>query len=47
MWKRLLQVLVLATFPMILAGCPGEDDTIGEEIEEGLEEIEDEIDDAL
>jgi hypothetical protein len=28
-------------------GCPGDDDTIGEEIDEGIEEVIDEIDDAL
>jgi hypothetical protein len=43
MWKRFLLVIMLAAFPVVLTGCPDEDDPI----EEGLEEIEDEIDDAL
>jgi hypothetical protein len=47
MFRRLLLILALATLPAILTACPDNDSTLGDEIEEGVEEIEDEIDDAL
>jgi hypothetical protein len=47
MWKRFLWIFWLALLPAVLVGCPGDDDSIGEEIDEAIEEIEDEIDDAF
>jgi hypothetical protein len=47
MIRRLLILSALITFPLVLVACPGEDDDLGDEIEEAADEIEDEIDDAL
>lgn len=46
MLKRLLWIAMLTATPLMLAGCPGESD-LSEELEEGVEEVGDEIDDAL
>lgn len=47
MLRRLYLMALLLAFPVVLTGCPDQDQTLGEEIEEGAEEIGDEVDDAL
>lgn len=47
MARRILMLFCLLLFPIVLTGCPGEDDTIQDQLEEGVEEVVDEIDDAL
>jgi hypothetical protein len=47
MIRRLLIFTCLVTFPLVLVACPGEDDDLGDELEEAAEEVEDEIDDAF
>ncbi len=47
MLRRFLLSLMLVAFPAILVGCPGEDPTLGESIDEGVEEVADEVDDAF
>lgn len=43
MLRRLLLILCLTALPVALTGCPDDDTSI----EEGVEEVGDEIDDAL
>ena len=47
MIRRLWILACLVTFPLVLVACPGEDDDLGDELEEAADEIEDEVDDAL
>ena len=47
MLRKLCYFVMVIAFPVVLVGCPGEDPTIGESIDEGLEEVADEIDDAF
>lgn len=47
MLRRLYLMALLLTFPAVLVGCPDDDPSLGDQIEEGLEEVGDEVDDAL
>lgn len=43
MLRKLTLILALIALPVALSGCPDEDASV----EEGVEEVQDEIDDAL
>lgn len=43
MLRRLFLILCLTALPVVLTGCPDDDTSI----EEGMEEMQDEMDDAL